>query len=591
MSLHPDNPRYLLFRGRPTLVITSGEHYGAVLNLDFDYRRYLDTLARDGMNGTRTWVGTYVETGGNFNIAGNTLDPASGRFASPWTRSTAPGYADGGNKFDLTAWDQAYFDRLRAFLQYASDKAIIVELVIFCPLYEESMWDVSPMNARNNVNGLGAIKRQDVLTLDRSGGLLAVQEAVARKIVEAVAGFDNVYIEVCNEPYATERARRLAAPHGDGRAAGGGAAAPRRSHLPEHRQLRAEGREPASRRSRSSTFITPRRPMRWRGMPTSKASSATTRPASAGTADAPYRMEAWEFLLAGGGLYNNLDYSFTVGNEDGTFVFPATQPGGGGPALRRQLRTLRDFMNGFDVVRMRPDNSIVTGGVPSGGAARVLTEPGRAYAIYLRRLAGAGSFSARWTGRLVAPVSGEYVLHTVSNDGVRLRIDDRILIEDWTDHGEKEDTARVRLEAGRGHTVSLEDFYNGGQGVMKLAWTPPGGTRTPIPSSALRTSDGTTSGLRGDYFSGNDLTRAWFTRTDAPIDFAFGTKGPREAAIDPVVTPLTLDLPAGTWTVTWLDPVTGKTLRSDRLDGHGGGARQLDAPAWQDDVAIAVRRN
>ena len=51
---------------------------------------------------------------------------------------------------------------------------------------------------------------------------------------------------------------------------------------------------------------------------------------------APYRMERWDFIIAGGGLYNNLDYSFVAGHGDGTFVYPASQPGGG-PALRRQL--------------------------------------------------------------------------------------------------------------------------------------------------------------------------------------------------------------------------------------------------------------
>ena len=38
LSLHPNNPHYLLFRGKPTVIITSSEHYGAVLNLDFDFR-------------------------------------------------------------------------------------------------------------------------------------------------------------------------------------------------------------------------------------------------------------------------------------------------------------------------------------------------------------------------------------------------------------------------------------------------------------------------------------------------------------------------------------------------------------------------
>jgi hypothetical protein len=46
-----------------------------------------------------------------------------------------------------------------------------------------------------------------------------------------------------------------------------------------------------------------------------------------GTNDAAYRMEGWDFIIAGGGLYNNLDYSFVAGNEDGTFVYPSSQPG------------------------------------------------------------------------------------------------------------------------------------------------------------------------------------------------------------------------------------------------------------------------
>jgi hypothetical protein len=37
IRLHPDNGHYLEFRGKPTILITSGEHYGAVLNQDFDF--------------------------------------------------------------------------------------------------------------------------------------------------------------------------------------------------------------------------------------------------------------------------------------------------------------------------------------------------------------------------------------------------------------------------------------------------------------------------------------------------------------------------------------------------------------------------
>ncbi|MGH7967958.1 MAG: hypothetical protein ACREIC_04440, partial [Limisphaerales bacterium] len=58
LRLNPENPHYFLFRGKPTVIITSGEHYWAVLNLDFDYAKYLRTLERDGLNGTRTWSGS-----------------------------------------------------------------------------------------------------------------------------------------------------------------------------------------------------------------------------------------------------------------------------------------------------------------------------------------------------------------------------------------------------------------------------------------------------------------------------------------------------------------------------------------------------
>ena len=75
IKLHPQNPHYFSWRGKPTALIGSGEHYGAVLNADFDYVKYLDTLQSDGLNLTRTFSGTYREVEGNFNIAGNTLAP------------------------------------------------------------------------------------------------------------------------------------------------------------------------------------------------------------------------------------------------------------------------------------------------------------------------------------------------------------------------------------------------------------------------------------------------------------------------------------------------------------------------------------
>src|SRR5262245_35270387 len=136
LALHPADPHYFLFRGKPTVIITSGEHYGAVMNLDFDYVRYLDTLGHDGMNHTRMFTGAaYVEPQGAFNIERNSKAPAPGRYIAPWARSATGGYANGGNQFDLSKWDESYFRRLKDFIPQAGKRGIIVEVNLFCPFY------------------------------------------------------------------------------------------------------------------------------------------------------------------------------------------------------------------------------------------------------------------------------------------------------------------------------------------------------------------------------------------------------------------------------------------------------------------------
>jgi hypothetical protein len=79
LALHSENPHYFNFRGKPAVLIGSTEHYGAVLNMDFDYMKYLDELQSKGLNVTRTFTGIYLEPMGAFGIANNSMAPASGK--------------------------------------------------------------------------------------------------------------------------------------------------------------------------------------------------------------------------------------------------------------------------------------------------------------------------------------------------------------------------------------------------------------------------------------------------------------------------------------------------------------------------------
>lgn len=416
LKLHPDNPHYFLFRGRPTILVTSGEHYGAVLNADFDYRKYLDTLQSCGLNHTRTFVGAYMEHPGAFKIARNVLAPAPGRLLCPWARSDEPGYANGGSKFDLSRWDPAYFARLTDFLRQASDRGIVVEVNLFCPFYGEEQWRLSPMNATNNINGLGDVTREQVYTLDQHGGLLPVQEAMVRKVVAELRDFDNLYYEIMNEPYIREVPDSWQR-HISGVIADAEKPFPHRHLLSQNiANHKAQVTDPDPRVSiLNFHYAFPPDTVTMNYQLNRVIGDNET--GFSGTSDARYRMEGWAFLLAGGGLYNNLDYSFTVGHEDGTFEYPPEQPGGGTPTLRRQLGLLSRFLHSFDFVRMSPDLSILEGPLPQGVLAQALVEPGRQVALYLyrpeRKEPGSpvelslrlpvGTYSAEW----VSPVSGE----------------------------------------------------------------------------------------------------------------------------------------------------------------------------------------
>lgn len=376
LSLHPDNAHYFLFRGRPAVLVTSGEHYGAVLNRDFDYVTYLDTLARDGLNLTRVFSGAYVEPIGAFQIQKNTLAPAAGRLICPWARSSSPGYVGGGNKFDLSRWDDAYFARLRDFVGQAGRRGIVVELVLFCTFYDDSMWKLSPMRSANNVNGIGALSRTEVYS-GSNAPLQAVQEAMVRKIVRELREFDNVYYEVCNEPYErpgltrqwNDRIIAAISNAEEGLAA---------------KHLIAQGiayrsatiREPNDRVSIFNFHAaSPESVSLNYGLGKVIADDET----HARGDPARFRKEAWQFLLAGGAVFDHLDLSFAVGYEGGTFT--GNGPGGG-PELRKQLGVLLRFMNSLDFVRMRPDGSVVQGGVLEVGSVHTLVERGQQYAMY-----------------------------------------------------------------------------------------------------------------------------------------------------------------------------------------------------------------
>jgi hypothetical protein len=231
------------------------------------------------------------------------------------------------------------------------------------------------------VNGIGDVARTNIYTLDRHGGLLAVQEGMTRKIVTELNDFDNLYYEICNEPYfggvTMDWQHHIAKYIGE-----------TEKNLPKKHLISLNiangGKKIVDPHPGISIFN-----FHYASPPKTVAENyalnkviGLNETGFKGTNNTHYRMEAWEFMLAGGALYNNLDYSFVAGHERGDFVYPAKQPGGGNADLRHQFAILREFVESFDFIRMKPDTSWVKPGLPKSIHFYALAESGTQYGAY-----------------------------------------------------------------------------------------------------------------------------------------------------------------------------------------------------------------
>ena len=467
LRLHPQNPHYFLLNGKAVALITSGEHYGAVMNADFDYRRYLSTLQTDGMNYTRLFGGSYLEVPAkSFGILRNTLAPAPGRYVAPWGRSTSPGYAGGGNKFDLDRWNPAYFERLHDFLAEAAKRGIVVEITLFSSHYDQAQWNLSAFNPANNINRTDAIEWKKLHTLE-NGNILRYQERYVRKLVRAANAFDNVIFEIQNEPWSdrpvfADMVNPYLRPEARKKFPNSVEVADDLSTAFQARVADWVASEEAALPNKhliAQNYCNFRLPVRQLVPGVSIVNFHYAYPDAVllnyglgkaisydetgflGRDDGVYRRQAWNFMLSGGSTFDNLDYSFSVGHEDGNDTEP-NGPGGGSPALRRQLRILSEFMQTLSLVDMHPDLQTVLHA--DGVYARVLSNPGREYALYLdgdgpvdiTLALPAGEYSAEWinteTGAIEKSESfhqggGEKVLHTPAfRNGIALRLEKHV---------------------------------------------------------------------------------------------------------------------------------------------------------------------
>jgi hypothetical protein len=419
--------------------------------------------------------------------------------------------------------------------------------------------------------------------------ILALQKKMVEKIMTELNAFDNLYFEICNEPYfgdvnALNAWQKEMAGFIEGV----------QKKLPV-KQLISQNVENGSKKIIDPYPVISIFNFHYAKPPvTVEMNYALNKPIGDnetgfnGIEDVHYRTEAWDFLVAGGALYNNLDYSFTAENEDGSFVVQPGQPGGGGTALRTQLQLLKNVMDELNFIAMKPSNSIIKSFSGSTATIRALADEGKEYLLYVKNTSSTKSYySLRYQGFLTVPVTGEYWLSTVSDDGVRLWIDNKLIINNWTDHGSVTDSVLIDLNAGSKLPLKLEYYQGGGGAVLSLDWKAPGNAKTPIPLSALTAIDGKTPGVTVERFSDIELKTKTgdlvVTKVD-PIGVATIDSGPKNEAFE-----LSLELPAGDYLCEWIEPVTGKRI-SFPINLQSKELANLTTPLFFEDLALIIKK-
>jgi Putative collagen-binding domain of a collagenase len=202
LRVHPTNPRYFTDGSGKAIYLTGSHTWTSLVNrgltdppAELDYSAYLDFLERYNHNFIRLWTHELF------------WEPDGYGEPLPWLW-TGPGNAhDGKPKFDLSKFNQSFFDRLRSRVIAARDRGIYVGVMFFKAENAALSADGHPFGPNSNINGINGDPDGDgrIGEIYNFGvpGVLDLQKAYIEKVIDTVNDLDNVLYEIVNEAEPT----------------------------------------------------------------------------------------------------------------------------------------------------------------------------------------------------------------------------------------------------------------------------------------------------------------------------------------------------------------------------------------------------
>ncbi len=222
LVVHPTNPAYFQDTLTGKAVFLHGfDHFRTLQEVDhhgappFDFEAFIAQLKHYSHNFLRLWVWEHfwrISDGDEVRPKGQ----ASVVLPPHVYQRTGPGHAiDGLPKFNLEAFDQAYFDRLRRRIIKAGESGIWVSVMLFqgwsiegLGVQANTQWEGHPLNLQNNINAINGDYDHDgrgwEVHTRVNPKVNAIHDAYVAKVIETIGDLDNVLYEISNETVATD---------------------------------------------------------------------------------------------------------------------------------------------------------------------------------------------------------------------------------------------------------------------------------------------------------------------------------------------------------------------------------------------------
>ncbi|MFO7658299.1 MAG: hypothetical protein R6W78_14665 [Bacteroidales bacterium] len=585
LSISPDNSNYFVYKDKPVLLLSSTEHYFALVNQKFDYASYIDYLQSRGFNVASVMSGIFLEPSGNKQWEDLVI---------PWQRSSVEGYNYGGNKFDLSKWNEDYFDRLEKFVAYAYERDIFVNYIFFSTFFDDHKWRATPFNPVNNVNTeYEKIQPIDVYTLDKHLGLLDLQKELIKKVTQRLKNYPNVIYEVTFRGDPFDKDYRPDFLYWTDYDWYQNVFSYLYESMDEPKQPIAfnvgKVRGPLNKVFENASAISYRftdetmfEHVYGKGLPVFMGEHSFVP-----NWEPFVRRHAYRTVLSGCGIYTQIDFTYNARYPVGNRAPSPRARHGGGPEVHLGIEALGKVMNDCDFVKMLPNKSLVSFNNALFESA-ALENPGNEYLAYISVKPATINYKVIYKGFIKPLEEGWHHIKANTRGTIKFTLANRLVAQSTTS-GHQNHTERIWYNGKDPIPFELESTFNSYNDEARIFIGLDSLYGEVLTKERLLCTDKRTPGVEATYYTGEKLDEKRVWRIEETLHNKVVNPSPFVEENQVRKTSFNINLPAGKYHCQWINAQTASVINEFELE-HAGGQHLFRTPVFIFDILLKVKK-